>query len=64
MNAITLLSIVIRHFENYEYVNFEQFLKVVGDHLNEQKGKYKNVEFESEMTDVKCVFCPIYDKRC
>lgn len=44
---------------NYQMVDFDQFLSVIGDGLSKKKAQFMNVEFESNIKDVSCFLCPM-----
>lgn len=48
-----------KRFMNYQMVDFDQFLSVLGDGLSKKKSQFANVEFESDIKDVSCFLCPI-----
>ena len=52
-------SEIRKGFASYQQVDFDQFFSVVGQHLNQKKSQFQNVQFESAIQDVSCFLCPM-----
>ena len=45
-------------FANMTQVNFEEFFDVMGELMVDKKRRFKDIEFDSNVKNVSCFFCP------
>ena len=47
-----------RKFKGKRLVDFDEFFEVMSEHYEKKKKSFRNVVYESQITDVSCLFCP------